>query len=66
MTTIYVTKEINTEVEIELDVSDLISDEGAETFLQEIDVVDIIEHLVKRDSLPRLLRRIAEGIELAG
>ena len=66
MTTIYVTKEINTEVEIELDVSDLISDEGAETFLQEIDVVDIIEHLVKRDSLPRLLRRIAEGLESVG
>lgn len=54
----------------EMDCDDLlehmVNNCDAEIILSKLDTMSIIEHLIKRDSLPRLLRRIAEGLESVG
>jgi len=79
--TIYINKEVTIqdyEVEIELEETEMLAEMDSSTVIEyikdnysasdilgELDTMDIIEHLIKRDSLPRLLRRIAEGFELS-
>jgi len=79
--TIYINKEVTIqdyEVEIELEETEMLAEMDSSTVIEyikdnysasdilgELDTMDIIEHLIKRDSLPRLLRRIAEGLELS-